>query len=283
MPKKKVIIVANATKPGVALHLRRLSLWLKPRVEVLGVFTHCQPLPPEARKANFCIVLGGDGTLLSTARALAGWETPMLGINMGKLGFLAEFNMEHLKKHLPEVLSGKIAPVPRMMLEVRVQSCEHKFASPVANDLAISAGAPFRMIDLHVGQNGRQIAQYLGDGLVVSTPTGSTGYNMSAGGPIIEPTLDAIAITPVAPHSLSMRPIVVGADQPITITAARVNPGTVVMVDGQLTSKLCSGDTIEVRRAPYVARIIPHPGRFFFDTLTNKLQWGRSPHHLSHE
>jgi NAD+ kinase len=198
---------------------------------------------------------------------------------MGKLGFLAEFNVAHMKKHLPDVLSGKIAPASRMMLEVRVQSCDNKFASPVANDLAISAGAPFRMIDLHVGQNGRQIAQYLGDGLVVSTPTGSTGYNMSAGGPIIEPTLDAIVITPLAPHSLSMRPIVVGADGPISITAARVNPGTVVMVDGQLTSKLCDGDTMEIRRAPYVAKIIPHPGRFFFDTLTNKLQWGTSPHH----
>jgi len=119
----------------------------------------------------------------------------------------------------------------------------------------------------------------LGDGLLVATPTGTTGYNLSAGGPILEPTLDAVVITPVAAHTLSMRSIVVRSDQPIRVTATRVNPGTAVIIDGQVSSGLCDGDVVEVRKSSRGVRIIPHPGRAFFDTLRRKLQWGRSPHH----
>ena len=123
------------------------------------------------------------------------------------------------------------------------------------------------------------LVAYGGDGIVISTPAGSTGYNLSAGGPILEPTLDAIAITPVAPHSLSMRPIVVRSDLPIFVTATRVNPGTAVSVDGQVTSGLCEGDVVEIRKAPWGLKFIPHPGRAFFETLTQKLKWAHSPHH----
>jgi NAD+ kinase len=136
------------------------------------------------------------------------------------------------------------------------------------------------MIELAVARDGDCIATYLGDGVVVATPTGSTGYNLSAGGSVLEPELEAIAITPVAPHSLSMRPIVVAAGALIRITTARPNPGTTLVVDGQLSTPLAEGQTVQIRRAECNARVIPHPGRTFFRRLTEKLQWGQSPHHV---
>ena len=164
------------------------------------------------------------------------------------------------------------------MLEVSVhQRDKETFSSPAANEIAISAGTPFRMIDLDVSRGSKTVAKYLGDGLVVATPTGSTGYNMSVGGPIIEPTLDAVVISPLAAHTLSMRPIVVRTDQTIVVRAARVNEGTSVMVDGQLTCGLCDGDVVEIRRADHPTQIIPHPEYGFFQTLTTKLKWGHNP------
>ena len=282
MARKDVVILGNADRAGVAEQIEQLRDWLSGRVDVVGVYSPRETLPEAARRADLALVFGGDGTLLGAARALAGTDVPILGINMGKLGFLAEFNVEHMQKHLDEALAGKVHVTRRMMLEVQVLRSPEgppRFASAVMNDVAISSGPPFRMIDLHVAQDGSQIAQYLGDGLIVSTPTGSTGYSMSAGGPILDSTLEAIAITPVAPHLLSVRPIVVGADRTITITAMSVNAGSALIVDGQVHTPLEIGDLIEVRKAARPIRIISHPGRSFFDTLSRKLMWGLSPHH----
>ena len=287
MAERKILILGNMAKPGVAEQIDSLQGWFAEHATVLAVQEARGRTPPDAMSADLCIVFGGDGTLLSAARMLAGTGVPLLGVNMGKLGFLAEFNVEHMQKHLDAILAGRIPPTERMMLWASVHNCRDEnaagappgFCSAAANDVAISAGPPFRMIDLLVAQGDNEIARYSGDGLVISTPSGSTGYNMSAGGPILEPTLDAVAITPVAPHSLSMRPIVVRSDRPIRITATRVNPGTAVIVDGQVSSALCDGQVVEVSRADVPMRLIPHPGRTFFQTLSSKLQWGRSPHH----
>lgn len=281
MARKKILILGNMAKPGVAEQIEALRSWFDQRAEVIAVLPANSPAPAEASAADLAVVFGGDGTLLSAARMLADFNTPLLGVNMGKLGFLAEFNVEHMQKHFEQVLQGQVTARERMMLQVQVHSRGKKvFSSPAANDLAIASGPPFRMIDLHVTQGASEISQYLGDGLVVSTPSGSTGYNLSVGGPILEPTLDAITITPVAPHTLSLRPIVVRSDRVITITATRVNPGTMAIVDGQVSCGLCDGDVVEVQRATHGAMIVSHPGRGFFRTLSEKLHWGRSPHHL---
>jgi len=280
MARKRLLILANMSKEGLPDQIDQLRPWFDQRVDVLGVLSVRQELPCGLDKADLCVVFGGDGTLLSAARMLCETGTPILGVNMGKLGFLAEFNIEHMQKHFDEILAGKISPTQRIMLNVSLYSGgQEKFTSPAANDVAISAGAPFRMIDLEVSQGDNQIAQYLGDGLVVSTPTGTTGYNMSAGGPILEPTLDAMTITPVAPHTLAIRPIVVRSDRPIRISATQVNEGSCVIIDGQISSDLCSGDVVEVKRGKLPAMIIPHPGGSFFRTLSTKLKWGHSPHH----
>jgi NAD+ kinase len=280
MSPKRVIILGNEDRPGVPEQIEDLRRWVSDQVEVIGVCSARQPLDADLLSADLAIVLGGDGTLLGAARALAGSDVPILGVNMGKLGFLAEFNVDHMKKHFGPDLDGTAEVTERMMLQVCVRDGNGvRFESPAMNDVAISAGPPFRMIDLHVAQNGSQIAQYLGDGLILSTPTGSTGYSMSAGGPILEPTLQAIAITPVAPHLLSVRPIVVGACPPISITAMSVNEGSALIVDGQVHAALEIGQTVEVARRDKPIRILSHPGRSFFDTLSRKLMWGLSPHH----
>jgi len=276
----KILILANTAKPGVNEQVESLRAWFERRAEILAIGSSRDPAPAGAGEADLCVVFGGDGTLLAAARALAETDVPLLGVNMGKLGFLADFSVEHMQKHLDAILAGEVRPVARIMLHVHVcRGGTETFSSHVANDVAIAAGPPFRMIDLNVARGDDHVARYLGDGLVIATPTGSTGYNMSAGGPILEPTLEAVAITPVSPHTLSLRPITVGVDEPIHVTAARVNEGSSVFVDGQVPGALADGDVIEIRKADRPARIFPHPGRTFFHTLAGKLQWGQSPHH----
>jgi NAD+ kinase len=282
---KRVVILVNESKPGAADAVESLEPWLADRVDLLGVLGHTEALPETAGQADLCVVFGGDGTLLSAARLVAPLGVPLLGVNMGKLGFLAEYNIAHFRKHLLEILDGQVTPARRAMLDVHID-CEcgqPSFRSLATNDIAVLAGEPFRMIDLTVRQGASKIAQYLGDGLVIATPTGSTGYTMSAGGPIIQPTLSALAITPISPHSLSIRPLVVGTDEPITVCADNVNAGTTVSIDGQVNQRLCEGQTIKVRLADKPLKVFPHPGRDFFETLTRKLKWGQSPHHLVDE
>lgn len=276
----KILVIGNRDKPGVSETIEGLLPWLEGHGRMLAIAGHDEPLPDGAGDASLCIVFGGDGTLLSAARSLAPLGIPLLGVNMGKLGFLADYDVTHLRKHLPDILAGRVEPIERIMMEVIVlRGNDVRFESAAANDIAVSAGSPFRMIDLCVKQDDVQIAQYLGDGLVISTPSGSTGYNMSAGGPIIAPGLDALAITPIAPHSLAIRPIVVSTRAPILITATEVNEGTTVSIDGQVNVAMGNEDVVQVRRAVVPARIVPHPGRNFFSTLAQKLQWGQSPHH----
>ena len=280
MNRKRVLILVNDNKPGARREVEALTPWLRERVELTGVVSILENPPSLPLPADLCIVFGGDGTLLAAARMLAAESVPLLGVNMGKLGFLAEFNVEHMQLHLADILGGTVKPTRRMMLDICVRgSGRQGLCSLAANDVVISAGPPFRVIDLAVDQGKTHISRYLGDGLVIATPTGSTGYTMSLGGPILEPTLEAITIIPIAPHSLSLRPIVVGSDQPIFVRAARLNAGTTLIVDGQINSAFQKDDVLEVRRSPRHALIVPHPGRSFFGTLAAKLQWGQSPHH----
>ena len=280
MSKKSIIILGHMTKPDVPEQIEALRPWFEQRVEVLGVQRADEACVDACPQADFAVVFGGDGTILHAARNLAQADVPLIGVNMGKLGFLAEFTVAELKEHFETILAGKVEPTVRMLLDVSVATCEKPSFNAIAvNDVAIQAGAPFRMIDLNVEQDGGTISRYLGDGLVISTPTGSTAYNLSLGGPIIAPTLDATVITPLAPHTLALRPIVVRPDKTIRITAVRVNEGTTVIADGQASTGLREGATIDVRRSDITVRTIPCPGRDVFRTLANKLQWGQSPHH----
>ncbi len=281
MQGKRVLIVANMGKAGVGDELARLKPWFAQRGEAVEIIDSLDDASGADLSADLCMVFGGDGTLLAAARRVAPAGIPIMGVNMGKLGFLADFDVEHMRKHLDAILSGEVAPSERMMLDVTVEGGDRPFHSLAANDVAVNAGRPFRMIDVKVRQGDDEVTTYLGDGLIVATPTGSTGYTLSAGGPILDPTLEGVVITPVAPHTLTMRPIVVRSDVPIRIVAGRANPGTTIVIDGQLSAPLDEGATVAIRRAGCNARVIPHPGRTFFKRLNTKLHWGQSPHHTS--
>jgi len=277
---KKVLILGNMDKPGVRERLASLRPWFARQATVVGVYPARGPLPDRALEAELAVVLGGDGTLLSAARAVARRPMPLVGVNLGKLGFLAEYTVPDLKERFEELLSGRVRPRERIMLEACLRSGgRRRFCSVAANDVTISAGEPFRMIDLLVGQGGVALWRYRGDGIVVATPTGSTGYNLSVGGPVLEPELEAMVVAPVAPHSLSLRPVVLRADAVIEVTATRVNRGSAVIVDGQVSRGVRNGDTVEVRRSAAVMKLMPLPGRTFFGVLAGKLHWGKSPHH----
>jgi NAD+ kinase len=279
MAKPRIVIMVNSRKPAVAEQVRGLSPWLQERAMVVAQVDVAGVERALEESAQLCIVFGGDGTLLAAARRVAAAGIPIMGVNMGKLGFLADFSVEELRQHLDGILAGKVPATERIMLHVRAGD-GIAFESLAANDVVIAAGAPFRAIDLHVAHAGGEIATYMGDGLIVATATGSTGHTLSAAGPILEPTLEATVITPIAPHSLSLRPIVVRADTTVSVTATRINPGTTLVIDGQISHPLREGETVRIGSAPHRAKVIPNPNRTFFQKLVAKLQWGQSPHHL---
>jgi len=230
------------------------------------------------KKCDFAIVFGGDGSIISTARNLSGATLPVIGVNLGKLGFLAEFSVGELKKSFDEVISGKAPIEKRMMLGCRiVGDGEEKFSSSAINDVFITAGPPYRMIELKISVDGQPLAGCVSDGLIISTPTGSTAYNLSAGGPIVSPKMEAMVITPICPHSLSFRPIVISAKSKVEVFGIRVNKGTTVSIDGQVSLQLSIDDVVRVERKSSDFLIVNNPLRSRWDTLATKLSWAEKP------
>jgi len=230
------------------------------------------------KKADFAVVFGGDGSITSAARQLSQVNVPVIGVNLGKLGFLAEFSLEELKKFFPSLTSGKARIEKRMMLGCKISSNDEEiFCSAAINDVFIMAGPPFKMIELKISVDGQSLAGCISDGLVISTPTGSTAYNLSAGGPIISPKMEAIVITPICPHSLSFRPIVINADSNVEVLPLRVNEGTTVSIDGQLSCKIAINDVVKIERNKGDFLVVNNPLRTQWDTLATKLSWAEKP------
>ena len=235
------------------------------------------------KRCDFAIVFGGDGSIISTARSLSKASVPVIGVNVGKLGFLAEFSVGELKDFFPCLTSGKAAIERRMMLGCRVfsggggRNRTEKFCSAALNDIFITAGPPFKMIELKISVDGQPLAGCISDGLIISTPTGSTAYNLSSGGPILSPKMEAMVITPICPHSLSFRPIVINADGKVEVFGIRVNKGTTVSVDGQVSSRLSIEDVVSVERQSCDFLIVNNPLRSQWDTLATKLGWAEKP------
>ncbi len=233
------------------------------------------------KKCDFAIVFGGDGSIISTARNLSYARVPVIGVNVGKLGFLAEFSVGELKEFFDDIIQGRAPIERRMMLGCRVFRTSGKnkerFSSVAINDVFITAGPPFRTIELKMLVDGQPIAGCVSDGLIISTPTGSTAYNLSAGGPILLPKMEAMVITPICPHSLSFRPIVINADSKVEVFGVRVNKGTTISIDGQVSLKLSVDDKVRVQRARNDFLIVNNPIRSQWDTLATKLSWAEKP------
>jgi NAD+ kinase len=220
------------------------------------------------------IVLGGDGTLLSMARAVGDLGVPILGINLGGLGFLTATTLDELLPAMEALLAGAMAVEERMMLSARLVRGPQTIGEYVAlNDVVITKSAMSRIIDLAVSVGGRHATSYRADGLIISTPTGSTAYNLSTGGPILFPTMDAVVLTPIAPHTLSNRPIVLPGGERIDVTL-RADQEVMLTMDGQVGVPLRERDRVEVGKARARIRLLRFEQRDFFSVLRTKLKWG---------
>ncbi|HEV7785455.1 MAG TPA: NAD(+)/NADH kinase [Thermoanaerobaculia bacterium] len=223
---------------------------------------------------DLVVVLGGDGTLLAAARTLAP-GTPILGVNLGNLGFLTEINRGELYPVLLEVLEGRFSTEERSLFDVELR---RQGGSPsrfrVLNDAVITKSALARIIELTLQVDGHLIARFRSDGLIISTPTGSTAYNLSAGGPIVNPLLPVAVLTPICPHALSMRPIVVPDAAPIEVTLETRREEVYLTLDGQEGTPLSFGDTVSITRSAATVRLAKVSGRRFYESLRGKLRWG---------
>jgi len=230
------------------------------------------------KQCDFAIVFGGDGTIISAARSLSQSGVPVIGVNLGKLGFLAEFGLGELKECFHRIISGEAQLERKMMLSCRVlRDGREEFCSSAVNDVFVTAGLPFRAIELKILVDGQPLASCVSDGLIISTPTGSTAYNLSAGGPILSGRMEAMVITPICPHSLSFRPVVINADSKVEVFGVRVNEGTTVSIDGQVSCKLSINDVVRVERHKNDFLIVNNPCRSQWDTLSTKLRWAEKP------
>ena len=225
------------------------------------------------------LTLGGDGTLLRGARWIDGRDVPILGVNLGRLGFLTSCGSADLDRALKDFVAGNYSAEPRMVLSAvamdRSGAVMHEWRA--LNDVALHKGGFARVVRLKISIDGDAIGTYAADGIVISTPTGSTGYSLSAGGPVVVPTLESIIITPISAHTLAIRPLVIPAEAVVTIEAADSPTELLVTVDGQVGTRLVQNEKLSVRRAERQVRIVRFPGTTFFDRLMVKLGWGGLP------
>ncbi len=275
--RPKVYIIANPAKANARGPLGHVRELVAARADILDAQMGRLD-PVMAAQADRVIVLGGDGTILAAARTMCRRQVPLIGINMGKLGYLAAFSLDEFEGQIDRVLSDDALISPRMMLEVTVNGGgREKLSSIAVNDCVVQAGPPFRMIGLSLSLNGTEVTHIVGDGLIVATPVGSTAYNLSAGGPILQSTVKGIAITPICAHSLTHKPLVVDEDVTVQITPQRINEGTRVIVDGQDMLPVAVGDHVIVRRSEQDFLLVENPAYAPWHTLVTKLKWGQAP------
>ncbi len=227
---------------------------------------------------DFAIVIGGDGTIIEQARLLLQRATPIIGINAGRVGFLAEFDSESFHRHAQFILEGRATVRARTVLEVAATRAGERIGGGIAiNDCVITAGEPFRMIELGLTVDGEAGPELVGDGVIVATPTGSTAYSASAGGAIVHPSLDALSIVPICAQSLAFRPVTLPDSARIEFTIQRANQGTALILDGVKTASLEVGDRIAIARNAQGALFVTNPDNSYWRTLTEKLRWAAMP------
>jgi len=264
-----VVIVTKPHQPDVARLASELAAWFEAKN------IHASLDPASAPRADLCVVVGGDGTLLAAARLMGERQVPILAINYGGLGFLTEVTRDEMYPALEGVLAGQIVTNTRMMMDVTV----HRDGALVAtyqalNDAVIHKGTLARIIELEAWVDSQYVSKFRSDGLILSTPTGSTAYNVSAGGPIVYPTMSAIIMTPISSHTLTNRPLVLPSESRVEITLRSVPDDVYVTVDGQVGTKLESGDRVTVKKSQRCVQLITPAGKGFFDVLRDKLKWG---------
>ncbi|MBN2020044.1 MAG: NAD(+)/NADH kinase [Sedimentisphaerales bacterium] len=274
----KLAFLGDHRKEHIAEAIGSFSDFIKGKAEVVASCRTNECTQEILRGADYAVVFGGDGSIISAARQLSRAEVPVIGVNVGKLGYLAEFSVEELKEFFPRLRRGEAPIEKRMMLVCRIfHNGKESFSSTAVNDVYVTAGPPFRMIELKMSVDGQHLGECISDGLVVSTPTGSTAYGLSAGGPILSQKMEGMVITPICPHSLSFRPIVIRANSVVEIRGIRLNEGTTVSIDGQICEELSTNDVVQVQRNMKHFLIVNNPVRSEWDTLSMKLRWAEKP------
>ncbi len=302
-----MLLLVNPDKPEAKAAAAEVRALIE-RHGKLAAELDAQIAPPtlpsaDANGADLIVVVGGDGTLLSQARRFAGLNLPLLGVNAGRLGFLAEFDLASLRTQAAHIFGGgggKGGGGAGELLERRVglmrvetfaptkargstpMNAPAIFSDTALNECVVTAGPPYRMISLALSIDGQPGPMVSGDGLIVSTPTGSTAYNVSAGGPIVTPEVDALVITPIAAHTLSFRPVVIAGGASIEFTLLRGNSdegghGTTLLLDGQLSRPLSPGHRVVVRRDERRVRFVRNPLGGYWPALMGKLGWAAAP------
>ena len=278
---RTVGLVVKRDRPRAVRLAGRMIRWLTRRG--LGVLVDAEAHLPGAparskealaREADLIVVLGGDGTLLSVARRSRA-RVPILGVNLGELGFLTAVVEEEAMPMLARVIAGHYELDRRMTLAARLMRAGRALGRYRAlNDVVIMHGALARIVEFSVTVDGLPFTTYRADGMIVATPTGSTAYSLSVGGPIVEPTVQVLLLSPISPHTLSNRPVVLRPNAVVRITAARREQDILLTVDGQEGTRLTAGDVIEVRRGPSPVSLVRSPDRTYYDVLRSKLGWG---------
>jgi NAD+ kinase len=273
----KVGIVVKQNHDDAMITAHELIEWLKGRniafAEPYSETHNAQAFDP---KVDLVVVLGGDGTMISTARLVEEHDPLVLGINYGSLGYLTEFRIEEMIPALEAVLAGEFEVDSREMLEAEHwHENELNAAGRVLNDVVINKAALARIIEIDVHLDGQFVNSFRSDGLIVATPTGSTAYNLSAGGPIVYPSMNAIILTPICPFTLTNRPIVVPDTAEIELQLLHENEGVVLTLDGQIGYTMRANDRVIIRKSATSFNLVQPANRNYFDVLRNKLKWGR--------
>ena len=273
-----------ADVPGI---VRPLLQWLASRniralydpetAQSLGDQSGMRTREQLAEETDLLLVLGGDGTLLSAAREVAQRSKPILPINLGSLGFLTSFTLDELYPALEETLAGRLVASERVMLKATLlRNGKAEDEQAVLNDVVINKGALARMTELRLSLDGDFVCRYRADGLIVATPTGSTAYSLSAGGPIVHPSVEAVVITPICPHTLSDRPLVVRDNSVVEVSLMETADSVYLTLDGQKGVELQRGDRVRIVRAPQKLMLIQPPRKPYYEILRSKLKWGEA-------
>jgi NAD+ kinase len=276
----RIFVLGNAHRPGVPEEADRLLPFLRELCEVVAVDL-LQEKDLSQTPADLALVLGGDGAILRAARQMGYHQTPVLGVNLGRLGFLADLSPGEMCSCFPAVARGEYHVTEHLMFECVIEAPSGTQTLLGLNEVVFRTGPPFHMIDLELSVKGQTVSLFSGDGLILSTPIGSTGHSLSAGGPILAQELAAFVLTPLAPHTLTARTIVDSADKVYTVTLGARSAGAMLVVDGQHSESLTRQHRVTIRRAPVAFRLIKVAGHSYYQTLRDKLRWGIPPNYRS--
>ena len=276
----RAVLLSARARAGTGEVLSAVRAIVSRHATVVGEFDVNDAIPA-ALQPDRAVAVGGDGTIMAALRQFIDRGVPVVGINIGRLGFLAEFHTHELEAHAASIFGAAPVVRERMVLSVSVRGPDGatRYEGLAVNDFVVTAGAPFRMIELALRLGSEAGPEFLGDGIIVATPVGSTAYNASSGGPIVHPDVEAIVVTPAAAHSLAFRPVVVPAHLDVAVRVVRANEGTTLVLDGHINVGLRVGDTVVAGRHHSMARIVARPGSSYWDTLVDKMRWAETPNY----